>query len=86
LRKIQAKGIQGLSEEEKKIYVPPLGAGFGASSGRLVDQLTLSQVAPSLAIPYGPGPFQYVQARIVADYVMTEVQIAFSHDTHTACA
>jgi len=85
LRKIQAKGIQGLSEAEKKMYVPPLGSGFGASSIPLVDQLALAQVTPSAAIPYGPGPFQYSQARIVADHVMTQVH-SISHDTHTTCA
>ena len=77
MRKIQAKGIQGLSETEKRMYVPPAGGGFGAGSIPLVDQLALAQVTPSAAIPYGPGPFQYSQARIVADHVMTQVHIGF---------
>lgn len=82
LRKIQAKGIQGLSEEEKKSYVPAVGGGFGDVSIPLVDQLALAQVTPSAAIPYGPGPFQYSQARIVADHVMTEVHILLESYLH----
>ena len=76
LRAIQAEGIQGLSEEDRKKYVPPIGGGFGAVSGPVLDQLALAEVTPSAAaISHGPGPFQYSQARIVANHVMTQVNI-----------
>ncbi|XP_024382482.1 protein RETICULATA-RELATED 5, chloroplastic [Physcomitrium patens] len=70
LRKIQANGFQGLSEKEKKTYVPPVGGGFGGVPIPLIDQLALADVASN---PYGSGPYQYSQARIVADHVMSQV-------------
>ncbi|KAG0631380.1 hypothetical protein M758_1G249000 [Ceratodon purpureus] len=74
LRTIQAEGIQGLSEEDRKKYIPQIGGTFGAFAIPFIDQLALAESAPnSAAIPYGPGPFQYSQARIVADNVMTQV-------------
>ena len=75
LRTIQAKGIKGLREEERKNYVPPVGGGFGAVSIPLVDQLALAESTSSATIPYGPGPFKYSQARIVADHVMAQVHM-----------
>lgn len=75
LRTIQAKGIQGLNAADRKKYVPPVGGGFGAVSIPVIDQLALADVTPNATIPYGPGPYQYSQARIVADHVMTQVNI-----------
>ncbi|KAG0620209.1 hypothetical protein M758_4G198200 [Ceratodon purpureus] len=73
LRTIQAKGIQGLNEADRKKFVPPVGGGFGAVSIPIIDQLALADVTPNVTTPYGPGPYQYSQARIVADHVMTQV-------------
>lgn len=71
LRTIQAKGIQGLTAADRKKYVPPVG-GFGAVSIPFIDQLALADVTPNA---YGPVAYQFSQARIVADHVMTEVSI-----------
>ena len=73
IRTIQAKGIQGLNEADKKKYVPPIGGGFAAASMPLMDQLALADVISNSSNPYGTGPYQYSQARIVADHVMTKV-------------
>ena len=75
IRTIQAKGIQGLNEADKKKYVPPIGGGFAAASMPLMDQLALADVISNSSNPYGTGPYQYSQARIVADHVMTKVRL-----------
>ena len=78
IRTIQAKGIQGLNEADKKKYVPPIGGGFAAASMPLMDQLALADVISNSSNPYGTGPYQYSQARIVADHVMTKVRLGLT--------
>lgn len=70
LRTIQANGIQGLSEADRKKYVPPVGGGFGGGTISLIDQIAFGNITSS---PYGPGSYQYSQARVVADHLMTQV-------------
>lgn len=74
LRTIQANGIQGLSEADRKKYVPPVGGGFGGGTISLIDQIAFGNITSS---PYGPGSYQYSQARVVADHLMTQVLIPY---------
>jgi hypothetical protein len=73
LRTIQAEGIQHLKDADRRKYVPPIGWGFGATSIPIVEQLALADVLPKSSVPYGVGPYQFAQARIVMEHTMAQV-------------
>lgn len=58
--------------------MPPIGGGFAAASMPLMDQLALADVISLSSSPYGTGPYQYSQSRIVADHVMTKVRLGLT--------
>ena len=73
LRAVEAKGVQGLSDADRRKYVPPMGTGFGLNSNSLVKQLSLADVLPNASAPFGPGPYNFAQARLVEDHTMSQV-------------
>lgn len=73
LRVVQAKGVQGLNEADRRKYVPPMGAGFGFNTSSMVQQLSLYDVLPNASTPFGPGPYRFAQARVVEDHTMSQV-------------
>lgn len=75
LRIVQAKGVQGLSDTDKRKYVPPMGGGFGVNSAPMFQQLSLADVLPNASVPFGPGPYQFAQARMVEDHTMSQVVV-----------
>lgn len=73
LRTVQAEGICGLSQEERKIYAPPAGSGFisgftSISRRSSVDLLSLDQSSS-----FGPSSYLFAQARVVDEYFMSQV-------------
>ncbi|MCO5546952.1 hypothetical protein L7F22_000391 [Adiantum nelumboides] len=73
LQTVQAKGVQGLNEADKHMYVPPMGAGFGLNSTSIVQQLSLYDVLPNASTPFGSGLYRFSQARVVEDHTMSQV-------------
>lgn len=73
LRTVQAKGVQGLSDNDRRKYVPAIGSGFGLNSPSMFQQLSLYDVLPNASTPFGPGPYRFAQARMVEDHTMSQV-------------
>lgn len=73
LRTVQAKGVQGLSDNDRRNYVPATGAGIGLNSTSMNQQLSLYDVLPNASTPFGPGPYRFAQARMVEDHTMSQV-------------
>lgn len=73
LRTVQAKGVQGLSDNDRRHYVPATGSGFGLNSTSMIQQLSLYDVLPNASTPFGPGPYRFAQARMVEDHTMSRV-------------
>ncbi|KAJ7531066.1 hypothetical protein O6H91_14G031200 [Diphasiastrum complanatum] len=69
---VQAKGVQGLSDAEKRKFIPPTDS-FGDNSFQLIQKLALTNLLPMVSFSFGPGPYQFAQAHIVSDYVMAQV-------------
>ncbi|KAH7294614.1 hypothetical protein KP509_27G009700 [Ceratopteris richardii] len=72
LRKVQARGLQGLTEGEKYKYVPP---SEGMNSTSIFQKFSLYDVISNLSTPFGPGPYRFAQARMVKDYTMSQVVV-----------
>ncbi|KAH8933410.1 hypothetical protein BDL97_18G029700 [Sphagnum fallax] len=73
LRTIQAEGIQHLKNADRQKYVPPIGGGFGATLIPMVQQLPLADILPRSSVPYGQGPYQLAEARVVSEHTMAQV-------------
>ncbi|KAI5069476.1 hypothetical protein GOP47_0015777 [Adiantum capillus-veneris] len=73
LRTVQAKGVQGLKDADRRKYVPPMGTGIGVNTASMVQQLSLYDVLPNASTPFGPGPYRFAQARVVEDHTMSQV-------------
>jgi hypothetical protein len=74
LRTIQAEGIKHLKDGDRQKYVPPIGGGLGATLIPMVQQLPLADILPRSSVPYGQGPYQLAEARVVSDHTMAQVK------------
>ncbi|XAR65990.1 hypothetical protein NMG60_11012021 [Bertholletia excelsa] len=73
LRTVQAEGIHGLSQADRKIYTPPAGSGFisgftSMSRRPLADFNFANQTAA-----FGPSSYLSAQARVVEEYTMSQI-------------
>ncbi|KAH9309092.1 hypothetical protein KI387_037003, partial [Taxus chinensis] len=73
LRTVESKGVQGLTEVERRKYVPPHGAGFIANSSSISQKLSLNNIFPGASFSFGPGSYLFAQARVVENYTMSQI-------------
>ncbi|KAL3680487.1 hypothetical protein R1sor_023443 [Riccia sorocarpa] len=70
---VRAKGIQALDKADMQKFVPPLGKGYKFKSFPKTDDSKGFDLLPNASGLFGPGPYRYAQARLVADYSMSQV-------------
>lgn len=73
LRTVQAEGIRGLSKAERKKYAPPAGSGFISGSSSISRRSSMDNHFPTQSIPFGPSSYLSAQARVVEEYVMSQI-------------
>ncbi|KAL2621342.1 hypothetical protein R1flu_001547 [Riccia fluitans] len=70
---VRAKGIQALDKADIQKFVPPVGKGYKFKSFPNTDDSEGFDLLPNASGLLGPGPYRYAQARLVADYSMSQV-------------
>lgn len=70
---MQAEGIRGLSKAERKKYAPPAGSGFISGSSSISRRSSMDNHFPTQSIPFGPSSYLSAQARVVEEYVMSQI-------------
>ncbi|XVF69657.1 hypothetical protein PTKIN_Ptkin11bG0099300 [Pterospermum kingtungense] len=73
LRTVQAEGIRGLSKAERKKYAPPAGSGFISGFSSISRRSSMDNHFPTQSIPFGPSSYLSAQARVVEEYVMSQI-------------
>ncbi|XVE60021.1 hypothetical protein DITRI_Ditri05aG0093200 [Diplodiscus trichospermus] len=73
LRTVQAEGIRGLSEAERKVYAPPAGLGFISGFSSISRRSSMDNHFPTQSIPFGPSSYLSAQARVVEEYNMSQI-------------
>ncbi|CAM6087291.1 unnamed protein product [Calypogeia fissa] len=72
VRTVEAEGVQALSEEDKRKYIPPAGGGYTFKPSPLDNSGFLDSL-PNTPGLFGPVPYRFAQARVVEDYTMAQV-------------
>lgn len=73
LRTVQAEGIRGLTEPERRLYTPPAGSGFISGFTSFSRSSSLNMNPLTQIVPFGPSSYLSAQARVVEDYTMSQV-------------
>lgn len=73
LRTVQAEGIRGLSESERRLYTPPAGSGFISGFTPFSRSSSLNMNPLTQIVPFGPSSYLSAQARVVEDHTMSQV-------------
>ncbi|KAL2896948.1 Protein RETICULATA-RELATED 5 chloroplastic [Bienertia sinuspersici] len=73
MRTVQAEGIHGLSNADRKKYIPPAGSGFISGFGAFPRKSLRETTSLNEALSFGPSSYVTVQARAVEDYIMAQV-------------
>ncbi|CAN7138036.1 unnamed protein product [Brassica rapa subsp. narinosa] len=73
LRTVQAEGIRGLSESERRLYTPPAGSGFISGFTPFSRNSSLNINPLTQIVPFGPSSYLSAQARVVEDHTMSQV-------------
>ncbi|CAH8265433.1 unnamed protein product [Arabidopsis lyrata] len=73
LRTVQAEGIRGLSESERKLYTPPAGSGFISGFTSFSRSSSLNTNPLTQIVPFGPSSYLSAQTRVVEDHTMSQV-------------
>jgi uncharacterized iron-regulated protein len=73
IRTVQSEGVQGLSEVDRRKYAPPAGAGFVTNSSSVSRRLSLYNVLPQASFSFGAASYLFAQARVVEDYIMSQI-------------
>ncbi|KAL3652276.1 Protein RETICULATA-RELATED 6, chloroplastic [Castilleja foliolosa] len=73
LRTVQAEGVHGLSEPDRKKYVPPAGSGFISGFPSISRRSSIEMNFATQSAPYGPSSYLSIQAKAVEDYTMSQI-------------
>ncbi|XP_021732567.1 protein RETICULATA-RELATED 6, chloroplastic-like [Chenopodium quinoa] len=73
MRTVQAEGIRGLSNADRKKYTPPAGSGFTAGFNAFSRKSYKDPTSLNEALTFGPSSYLSVQARAVEDYTIAQV-------------
>ncbi|CAH2058626.1 unnamed protein product [Thlaspi arvense] len=73
LRTVQAEGIRGLSESERRLNTPPAGSGFISGFTSFSRSSSLNMNPLTQIVPFGPSSYLSAQARVVEDHTMSQV-------------
>lgn len=73
IRTVQSQGVLGLSQVDRRKYAPPAGAGFLANSSSISRRLSLYNVLPQASFSFGAAAYLFAQARVVEDYIMSQI-------------
>ncbi|XP_047978305.1 protein RETICULATA-RELATED 6, chloroplastic-like isoform X2 [Salvia hispanica] len=73
LRTVQAEGVHGLSEGDRKKYAPPAGSGFISGFPSISRRSSKDTSFFNLSGPFGPMSYLSIQARAVEDYTMSQI-------------
>lgn len=73
MRTVQAEGIYGLSQEDRKIYAPPAGSGFISGFTSISHRSSVDLVSSDQSSSFGPSSYLSAQARVVDEYSMSQV-------------
>ncbi|KAG6502456.1 protein RETICULATA-RELATED 5, chloroplastic-like [Zingiber officinale] len=72
LRTVQAEGIRGLRNGERKLYAPPAGSGFISGFTSVTGRSLIDSISSSPSYLFGPSSYLSAQARVVDDYTMSQ--------------
>ncbi|RDX79192.1 Protein RETICULATA-RELATED 5, chloroplastic, partial [Mucuna pruriens] len=72
LRTVQAEGIRGLTNAERKLYAPPAGSGF-ISGFTSISRRSSVDSTQNLSVPFGPSSYLPAQAKVVEEYPMSQI-------------
>lgn len=72
LRTVQAEGIRGLRNGERKLYAPPAGSGFISGFTSSTGRSLIDSISSSPSSLFGPSSYLSAQARVVDDYTMSQ--------------
>ena len=72
MRTVQAEGIRGLSEADRKKYTPPAGSGFISGVNAFSRKASKESISLNEALTFGPSSYLTVQAKVVEDYNMAQ--------------
>ncbi|KAL1544810.1 Protein RETICULATA-RELATED 6, chloroplastic [Salvia divinorum] len=73
LRTVQAEGVRGLSEGDRKKYAPPAGSGFISGFPSISRRSSKETSFVNQSGPFGPMSYLSIQARAVEDYTMSQI-------------
>ncbi|KAK4835892.1 hypothetical protein QYF36_015873 [Acer negundo] len=83
LRTVQADGIRGLSQAERKVYTPPAGSGFISGFTSISRRSSVDINSWNQSVPFGPSSYLSAQARVVEDYTMSQIILQAMEDGGT---
>lgn len=72
MRTVQAEGIRGLSEADRKKYTPPAGSGFISGVNAFSRKASKESISLNEALTFGPSSYLTVQSKVVEDYNMAQ--------------
>ncbi|PKU65206.1 protein RETICULATA-RELATED 5, chloroplastic [Dendrobium catenatum] len=73
LRTVQAEGIWGLTQAQRKLYAPPAGSGFVSGFTSISGRSMIDQLSSKQSVPFGPSSYLSAQARVVDDYSVSQI-------------